>query len=210
MSGHINLIKKYFHNLSDQQLDRFIALQYLYETWNSKINVISRKDINQLYERHVLHSLAIAKIVRFRPGSTILDIGTGGGFPGIPLAIIFPQAKFTLVDSVRKKILVVESIAEALELKNVRPLAIRAENVPGYYDFITCRAVTRLIQMHGWVNGKIKKSSTHPIANGMLCLKGGDIRKETSELKAKSKVYLLKDFYKEPFFEAKKLLHVKI
>lgn len=209
MSGHINLIKKYFRNLSDQQLDRFIALQQLYETWNAKINVISRKDISQLYERHVLHSLAIAKIVRFRSGSTILDIGTGGGFPGIPLAILFPQAKFTLVDSVRKKILVVESIAGALELNNIRPLAIRAENVPGNYDFATCRAVTRLLKMHGWVNGKIKKYSAHSIANGMLCLKGGDIRKETGELGSKSKVYLLKDFFNEPFYETKKLVHIK-
>ena len=210
MSGNINLIKKYFPRLTDLQVRQFSDLQQLYSDWNEKINVISRRDIGYLYERHVLHSLSVAKIVRFRPGSDILDIGTGGGFPGIPLAILFPQTKFTLADSVKKKIGVVKSITQSLQLKNVVPLAVRAENVPGYYDFVTCRAVARLSILFKWAQKKIKKRSRHSIANGMLCLKGGDIKNEADELNIPCRIYNLSDFFQEPFFETKKLVHVRM
>ncbi len=210
MAGHINLLKKYFHHLSDRQISRFRELQPLYDEWNAKINVISRKDIKQLYERHVLHSMAIARIMQFHPGTDILDIGTGGGFPGIPLAIFFPQSNFTLIDSVRKKINVVSSIATALDLKNVTPLAIRAEHAPGTYDFVTCRAVARLSTLVEWTRGKVKKSSGRGIVNGMLCLKGGDIREELDEIKERYKVYEISDFFDEPFFKTKKLVHIRL
>ncbi len=210
MTGNINLIKKYFPRLTDLQVRQFGDLQQLYSDWNEKINVISRRDIGYLYERHVLHSLSVAKIVRFRPGSDILDIGTGGGFPGIPLAILFPQTKFTLADSVKKKIGVVKSITQSLQLKNVVPLAVRAENVPGYYDFVTCRAVARLSILFNWAQKKIKKRSRHSIANGMLCLKGGDIKNEADELNVPCRIYDLSDFFQEPFFETKKLVHVRM
>ncbi len=210
MTGNINLIKKYFPRLTDLQVRQFGDLQQLYSDWNEKINVISRRDIGYLYERHVLHSLSVSKIVRFRPGSDILDIGTGGGFPGIPLAILFPQTKFTLADSVKKKIGVVKSITQSLQLKNVVPLAVRAENVPGYYDFVTCRAVARLSILFNWAQKKIKKRSRHSIANGMLCLKGGDIKNEADELNVPCRIYDLSDFFQEPFFETKKLVHVRM
>ena len=210
MTGNINLIKKYFPRLTDLQVRQFGDLQQLYSDWNEQINVISRRDIGYLYERHVLHSLSVSKIVRFRPGSDILDIGTGGGFPGIPLAILFPQTKFTLADSVKKKIGVVKSITQSLQLKNVVPLAVRAENVPGYYDFVTCRAVARHSILFNWAQKKIKKRSRHSIANGMLCLKGGDIKNEADELNVPCRIYDLSDFFQEPFFETKKLVHVRM
>jgi len=208
MNAQENLVYKYFPDITEYQLSRFAALQHLYQNWNAKINVISRKDISHLTERHVLHSLSIAKIVDFKPGAKILDIGTGGGFPGIPLAILFPKTKFVLIDSIKKKIRVVNAIIEALELKNVNALAVRAEDVPGHYDFITCRAVAKLTVLHQWTKGKIKQNGHHSLANGLLCFKGGDIRDEIDEIKAPVKVFALNEIFDEPFFESKKLVHV--
>lgn len=208
MNTQEDLVYKYFPDISEKQLSQFAALKYLYQNWNAKINVISRKDINHLYERHVLHSLSIAKIVDFKSGSKVLDIGTGGGFPGIPLAILFPETKFILIDSIKKKIRVVKALIEALELNNTEALAIRAEDAPGNYDFVTCRAVAKLTSLHGWIRNKIKQTSKHTLANGLLCLKGGNIQTEINELNALVKVFLLNDIFDEPFFETKKLVHV--
>ncbi len=203
-----NLVYKYFPDIPEKQLSRFAALEHLYQNWNAKINVISRKDIGHLSERHVLHSLSIAKIVDFKPSSTILDIGTGGGFPGIPLAILFPKTRFVLIDSIKKKIRVVKAVIEALELKNVNAMAVRAEDVPGQYDFITCRAVAKLSDLHLWTKGKIKRTCYHSLTNGLLCLKGGDIQAEIDKLKVPCKVFELNEIFDEPFFETKKMVHV--
>jgi len=208
MSTQENLVFKYFPDISENQLSQFAALNDLYKNWNAKINVISRKDIDHLFERHVLHSLSIAKIVNLKPGSRILDIGTGGGFPGIPLAILFPETRFVLTDSIKKKIRVVNEVIETLKLKNTDALAIRAEDAPGHYDFVTCRAVARLSYLHKWTKGKIKQNSKHVPGNGLLCLKGGDIQEEINELNVPVKVFQLKDIFTEPFFETKKLVHV--
>ena len=203
------LIQKYFSNLTAIQLKQFEALQGLYEDWNSKINVISRKDIEALYLRHVLHSLSIAKLIQFQAGSKILDIGTGGGFPGLPLAILFPDVTFHLVDSINKKLKVVNGVAESLGLENIYTTHSRAESIKGQYDFIVSRAVTTMPDFVGWVKNRVAKKSVHPIKNGILYLKGGDL---TEELKIYSKatLYNLNAFFEEDFFETKKIVHLPL
>jgi 16S rRNA (guanine527-N7)-methyltransferase len=203
------LIQKYFPNLTAIQLKQFEALQGLYEDWNSKINVISRKDIEALYLRHVLHSLSIAKLIQFQAGSKILDIGTGGGFPGLPLAILFPDVTFHLVDSINKKLKVVNGVAESLGLENIYTTHSRAELIKGQYDFIVSRAVTTMPDFVGWVKNRVAKKSVHPIKNGILYLKGGDL---TEELKIYSKatLYNLNAFFEEDFFETKKIVHLPL
>jgi 16S rRNA (guanine527-N7)-methyltransferase len=203
-------IFRYFANLSATQQAQFQKLDVLYREWNEKINVISRKDIDNLYLNHVLHSLGIAKVMAFKPGATVLDVGTGGGFPGIPLAILFPKTRFHLVDSIGKKITVVNAVAAELGLENVKGEQIRAEQLKDEYDFIVSRAVTRLTEFYGWVYRKVKAKSVHPLSNGILYLKGGDLDKELSELKRPYTVYALSDFFTEDFFETKKFVHVPV
>ena len=202
-------ILKQFPDLSDNQILQFQKLQGLYEDWNAKINVISRKDIDELYTRHVLHSLGIAKIIEFRPGSKIMDVGTGGGFPGIPLAILFPEVDFYLIDVIAKKIKVVNEVAAGLGLKNVKAEQKRAELVKQEFDFIVSRAVTNMPDFVSWVDDKVSKKQNHELANGILYLKGGDL---TEELKAfpKATEYNLSDFFKEEFFETKKVVHLPL
>ena len=199
---------KYFPNLTTQQQAQFAALPDLYATWNAQINVISRKDIEHLIERHILHSLAIAKVISFANGTRIMDVGTGGGFPGIPLAIMFPEVDFVLVDSVGKKIKVVNEIAIALGLQNVKGIHARAEQIDDQFDFIVSRAVAALPEFMGWVAGKIKKKGINELENGVLYLKGGDLDAELIPLKQYWKVYNLKDIFEEPFFETKKVVHI--
>jgi 16S rRNA (guanine527-N7)-methyltransferase len=205
-----DIIFRYFPDLTEIQKDQFRKLFPLYSEWNEKINVISRKDIENLYVNHVLHSLGIAKVQPFNPGAAILDVGTGGGFPGIPLAILFPQAKFHLVDSIGKKITVVKNVAEALELKNVNAEQVRAEQIKGEYDFIVSRAVTRLKEFYGWIHRKVKKNSTHHLYNGILYLKGGDLEEELAELKKPYQFTDLTDHFSEEFFETKKVVYVPL
>lgn len=203
-----DIILKYFPDLSDQQIEQFKSLYPAYEDWNSKINVVSRKDFEELYIRHVLHSLGIAKYIEFLDDSDILDVGTGGGFPGIPLAILFPNANFHLVDSIGKKITVVKKVAEAAGLTNIKAEQIRAEQIDSKYDFVVSRAVTRLKPFHLWIKGKFKKQSVHSVKNGIFYLKGGDLAEELQESKLRYKLYNLSDNFKEPFFETKKVLYV--
>ena len=202
-------ILKQFPDLSDNQILQFQKLQSLYEDWNAKINVISRKDIDELYTRHVLHSLGIAKIIEFRPGSKIMDVGTGGGFPGIPLAILFPEVDFYLIDVIAKKIKVVNEVASGLGLKNVKAEQKRAELVKQEFDFIVSRAVTNMPDFVSWVDDKVSKKQNHELANGILYLKGGDL---TEELKAfpKATEYNLSDFFTDEFFETKKVVHLPL
>ncbi len=198
-------ILQYFPNLTEKQKLQFSQLKPLYTEWNEKINVISRKDIDELYVRHVLHSLAIAKTVEFKDGADILDVGTGGGFPGIPLAILFPKVNFHLVDSIQKKILVVNEVAHSLGLENVKAEAVRAEKIKSKYDFVVSRAVTQMPKFVGWVRNKIKKENNHQLPNGILYLKGGDL---TDELKnfGKVRIFNLSDYFSYEFFETKKLV----
>ena len=203
------LIKQYFPAITTKQQEQFAALQGLYEHWNAQINVISRKDIEELYERHVLHSLGIAKIMEFQPGAHVLDVGTGGGFPGIPLAILFPETQFYLVDSIGKKIKVVNEVSAAIGLKNLRAEHKRAEEVHQSFDFVVSRAVTRLGGFYPWVKGKFKKENKHALANGILYLKGGDLADEIKESGLKAAIYPLKDYFKEEFFETKAVVYVK-
>jgi 16S rRNA (guanine527-N7)-methyltransferase len=205
-----SIIAHYFPGLTPQQRESFDQLYILYKEWNEKINVISRKDIGNLYVNHVLHSLGIAKVITFKPGTTILDVGTGGGFPGIPLAIMFPDTHFHLVDSIGKKITVVKGVAETLSLKNVKAEQIRAEQLKSEYDFVVSRAVTRLKEFYGWINKRVKKKSTHELKNGILYLKGGDLDEELSELKRPYQLYNLSEFFEEEFFETKRVVHVAI
>ncbi len=204
----IDLILKYFPKLTDEQKERFAALDGLYRDWNAKINVISRQDIDALYEKHILHSLSIAKIVSFKPGTEILDVGTGGGFPGIPLAILFPMADFHLVDSIGKKIKVVQEVSNALGLTNVKAEQIRAEQLNTTYDFVVSRAVTRLNPFLGWMRYKIHKAGNNDRPNGVLYLKGGDLTEELAEVPDRYRVYDLSDYFEEPFFETKKIIYV--
>ena len=205
----MEFILKYFPDLTDVQKNQFVQLEALYQDWNSKINVISRKDIDELYVKHVLHSLAIAKIQKFEPGTYVLDVGTGGGFPGIPLAILFPETRFYLIDVILKKINVVKAVAEALDLKNVKAEQMRAENVKGDFDFIVSRAVTNMPDFVSWIKDKIKKQQKHELKNGVLYLKGGDL---TSELAAfpNAKEYNIADFFEGEFFETKKVVHLPL
>lgn len=205
----MELIKKYFPDLTSHQLDQFEAMQALYKDWNLKINVVSRKDIEELYLRHILHSLGIAKVQKFNSGSTILDVGTGGGFPGIPLAILFPEVQFHLVDSIGKKIKVVDEVSEGLELKNVKTTNSRVEEIKGEYDFIVSRAVAVMPSFVAWVKGKIAKNSNHELKNGILYLKGGDLSEELKTYKT-AKIYSLTDYFEEDFFETKKVVHLPL
>lgn len=204
------IIFRYFPGLTEIQKTQFSKLFNLYSEWNDKINVVSRKDIENLYINHVLHSLGIAKVMAFNPNASVLDVGTGGGFPGIPLAILFPETKFHLVDSIGKKITVVNAVAEGLGLKNIKTEQIRAEQVKVKYDFIISRAVTRLKEFYGWVHQKTKDKSIHELDNGILYLKGGDLEEELNELKKPYSLYNLSDYFKEDFFETKKIVYVPI
>jgi 16S rRNA (guanine527-N7)-methyltransferase len=206
----MELILKYFPDLTDVQRDKFARLEALYQDWNAKVNVISRQDIDTLYERHVLHSLGIAKVIQFKPGTSVLDVGTGGGFPGIPLAIMFPDTQFHLVDSIGKKIRVVQEIAADLNLKNVKAEQIRAEKLDDTYEFVVSRAVTRMAPFVGWVRNNISRNSFHPIRNGILYLKGGDLTEELAELTIKTRSYDLSDFFEEEFFETKKVVYAPL
>ncbi len=205
----MQILNKYFPNLTETQVQHFKQLESLYTEWNAKINVISRKDIAALYERHVLHSLGIAKVQPFNPGARVLDVGTGGGFPGIPLAILFPETEFHLVDSIGKKIKVVEEVSAALGLKNVKAAHIRAEKVKGEFDFIVSRAVTTMPDFVKWVRKKVAKKQQHTLRNGILYLKGGDLTEELS-LYSSASLYELAAFFEEDFFETKKVVHLPL
>lgn len=204
----MEMIEKYFPGLTQLQKERFAALYGLYSDWNAKINVISRKDMEHFHERHVLHSLAIARVCSFGPGARIMDVGSGGGFPGIPLAIMFPECGFTLVDSIGKKVTVIREVAQALGLGNVAALNTRAEQVPGRFDYVVSRAVTDMGTFAGWVWNKIEGGQKGSLPNGILYLKGGDL---AAELAAAGKPYTLYDiggFFSEEFFETKKVVYI--
>lgn len=205
MSG---IIKKYFPDITPLQEKQFAALQGLYEQWNERINVISRKDIEHLYIRHVLHSLAIAKVCKFDDGAKILDVGCGGGFPGIPLAILFPEAGFTMVDSVGKKIMVVGEVAEALSLRNVIAVNSRVESIDGKFHYVVSRAVTDMKSFEGWVWDKIEPGIHGTLPDGILYLKGGDLTAELAEVGRKYRLYDISDFFDEDFFETKKVVYI--
>lgn len=205
----MELILKYFPNLSVDQIEKFKKLETLYKDWNLKINVVSRKDIDELYLRHVLHALAIAKVIEFKPGTKLLDVGTGGGFPGIPLAILFPECSFHLVDSIAKKLKVVNEVVEGLGLTNVKTTHSRVEEINEQYDFIVSRAVAAMPTFVHWVKGKIAKKQNHDLKNGILYLKGGDLAEELKDYKTAT-IYNLSDYYNEPFFETKKLVHLPL
>jgi len=210
---NIEIISKYFPELTDTQKMQFSNLQGIYHGWNAKINLISRKDINELYTKHVLHSLAIAKFITFQPGTQIIDLGTGGGFPGIPLAIMFPEANFLLVDSIAKKIKVVTSIIDQLELKNCQAENDRIENIKLKADFYTSRAVSPLKEQLKWINKKVNSKHKHKIKNGLITLKGGDVSQEIIDAnisKKKLKLVTLSDYFTEEFFETKSLIYTQI
>ncbi len=204
-----DVIAPHFPDLSESQLLQLDALADAVWTWNAKINVISRKDPHVM-ERHVLHSLGIAKVMRFQPGARVLDVGTGGGFPGLPLAVLHPETEFVLCDSIGKKIKVVEAAAKAAGLKNVTAVHARAEQVPGQFDFVVSRAVTRMAGFLAWIEGKITPSSDHDLANGVLCLKGGDLTEELAEVNAPHTLHHLGTWFKDPFFETKQVVHVDL
>jgi len=200
-------VLKYFPDLTEDQLEKFTKLKDFYKDWNLKINVVSRKDIDEIYLRHALHSLGIAKVQQFQPGSTVMDVGTGGGFPGIPLAILFPETQFHLVDSIGKKIKVVNEVKEGLGLENVKTSNCRVEEIDEQYDFIVSRAVAQMETFVRWVKGKIKKKSNHELKNGILYLKGGDLSEELAKYET-AKIYNLSDYFEEDFFETKKVVHL--
>jgi 16S rRNA (guanine527-N7)-methyltransferase len=206
----VQIIRKYFPEITNQQASQFEQMGMLYKEWNEKINVISRKDIDSLYEKHILHSLGIAKVCSFKSGTEILDVGTGGGFPGIPLAVLFPECQFTLVDSIGKKIKVVEEVAAGLGLKNVNALNKRVEQVDIKVDFVLSRAVTRFTPFYSWVRTKFLKGGFNSLENGILYLKGGDLEEEMKEFGKKYKVYELQDFFEEEFFQTKKVVYVAV
>ena len=205
----MELILKYFPNLSENQVFQFQVLENLYKDWNLKINVVSRKDIEELYLRHVLHSLGIAKVLQFKSGSKILDVGTGGGFPGIPLAILFPECHFTLVDSIGKKIKVVNEVVNGLGLTNVKTYHCRVEDISGSFDFIVSRAVAAMPTFVHWVKGKIAKQQNHELKNGILYLKGGDLTEELQDYKSVT-IYNLSNYFEEAFFESKKVVYLPL
>jgi len=202
----VNVILKYFPNLTEEQKEKFSKLESLYFEWNEKINVISRKDMDSLYERHVLHSLGIAKVMSFSAGTKVLDIGTGGGFPGIPLAILYPEVEFTLVDSIGKKIKVVEAISQELGLKNVKTIHGRAEKIKDKYHFVVSRAVTQMPVFLRWLKGKFEKEQINEKYNGVLYLKGGDLAEELVGIRCE--IFQLKKFFEEEFFDTKKVVYI--
>lgn len=206
----LDILLKYFPDLTDTQKEQFIKMNELYQDWNEKINVVSRKDVDLLYERHVLHSLGIAKVIDFKPGAKVLDLGTGGGFPGVPLAIMFPDTEFYLVDSIAKKIKVVQEVITGLGLKNVKAEQIRVEKVDDDFDFIVSRAVAPLKTLYNWSRDKFYKMYNHKLKNGYLLLKGGDLTEELAEVKRKKQVFELSDFFEEEFFETKKIVYVQM
>jgi len=208
--SRMDVILKYFPDLEPGQIELFRQLEPLYADWNSKINVISRKDFSEFYERHVLHSLAIAKFIHFTAGTEVLDVGTGGGFPGIPLAIFFPNVKFHLVDSIGKKIKVVETVAECLGLENVTAEQIRVEQLKTKYDFLVSRAVTRLPEFVNWVRSNISLKQQNAVPNGILYLKGGDLTKEIKPFRKQVFIQHLSEFFDEEFFKTKKLVQLAI
>lgn len=205
----MELILKYFPDLTEIQIQQFEALEGLYKDWNAKINVVSRKDIDELYLRHVLHSLAIAKVIQFKDNSSILDVGTGGGFPGIPLAIMFPNCQFHMVDSINKKLKVINAVSEAIELTNVKTTHSRVEAIDDTFDFIVSRAVTAMPEFTKWVKGKIAKRQKNDLKNGILYLKGGDLTQELKQY-TNVKAYLLSDYFEEDFFETKKVIYLPL
>lgn len=205
-----SIILNYFPNLTEQQQKQFAALQSLYEQWNAQINVVSRKDIDLLYERHVLHSLGIAKVIHFKPNTSILDVGCGGGFPGIPLAIMFPECNFHLVDSIGKKIKVVNEVAAALELTNLKAEHKRAEEVNQKFEFVVSRAVTEVEELYRWVQNKLSKKQFNELPNGLLLLKGGDLTQEFKHFQKRVVFYNLNDYFKEDFFETKKVAYLPL
>ena len=205
----MDIILKYFPDLTEIQIAQFSKLQELYKDWNLKINVVSRKDIDELYLRHVLHSLGIAKVMEFKPNSKVMDVGTGGGFPGVPLAILFPETQFHLVDSIGKKIKVVNEVVAGLELENVKTTHGRVEEVKDTYDFIVSRAVAQMETFQRWVRNKVQKEQNHDLKNGILYLKGGDLTEELA-LFTSAKIYNLSDIYEEDFFETKKVVHLPV
>lgn len=206
----MDIILKYFPDLTETQKQQFAALYDLYTDWNSKINVISRKDITNLYEHHVLHSLGIAKIIHFRPGTEVIDLGTGGGFPGIPLAILFPDTHFHLVDSIGKKVKVATEIAQAIGLKNVTTRHCRAEEEKQQFDFVVSRAVMPLTDLLKIIRKNIRKEQHNALPNGLICLKGGELDREVMPVKHQTLIYDLKDYFEEEFFETKKVVYVTI
>ncbi|MDR1725472.1 MAG: 16S rRNA (guanine(527)-N(7))-methyltransferase RsmG [Bacteroidales bacterium] len=207
----VSILDEHFPFLTPQQKEKYCALADLYKEWNEKINLISRKDIDNVFVHHILHSLATAKIVKFKPNCDILDVGTGGGLPGIPLAIMFPKTNFMLVDSVGKKIRVVEEITAALELKNVKAANVRAETLNQKFDFIVSRAVTTLPEFYKWMANKVSKIQYHNIKNGILYLKGGDLKEELQGFVSKKvKIYDISAFFNDEYFETKKVIHISI
>ena len=204
----MDLIKKYFPELSPLQIGQFEAMQGLYEEWNAAINVISRKDMEHLYEHHILHALGIAKVISFAPGTSVLDVGTGGGFPGIPLAILFPEVDFHLIDSIGKKIKVVKAVYEALGLKNVTADKVRVEELTEKFDFVVSRAVTAMPEFQYMVRKNITKRRLNPLHNGILYLKGGDLSDELRRTPARHQIYPLSRYFSEEFFETKSLVHL--
>jgi 16S rRNA (guanine527-N7)-methyltransferase len=210
------IIEKYFPGLADIRVKRFERLQYLYSCWNERVNVVSRKDIEHLYTRHILHSLSIARLFTFMPGADILDVGTGGGFPVVPLAIMFPETNFVAIDSTGKKIMVLENVIKSLELTNIVAKQERAENISAKFDFVIGRAVTNLSDFVGWTGKNIKRETLHDVPNGIICLKGGDLSKEIHDTVKKYSLspeqiieYHISDFFDESFFETKKILYLK-
>jgi len=205
----MNEILRQFPNLSSAQISQFERLFALYQDWNSKINVISRKDIDELYVKHVLHSLGIAKVIDFKPEAAVLDVGTGGGFPAVPLAILFPESNFYAIDVIAKKICVVNEVITSLELKNIKAEQKRAQLVTEKFDFIVSRAVTNMPDFVSWVNNRAKKKSVHALENGILYLKGGDLTQELKDF-PKATLYSLSDYFDDPFFETKKVVHLPL
>lgn len=203
------IVYKYFPDLSPEQQEQIDLLGSLYKDWNQKINVVSRKDIDELYLRHVLHSLGIAKLIQFRPGTAILDVGTGGGFPGVPLAILFPEVHFTLVDSIAKKIRVVEDVVEGLNLMNVTVVNSRVEELQGQFDFVVSRAVAAMPTFVRWIKGKVHTNCTNTLKNGILYLKGGDLSEELTDF-PHAFIYDLSDYFDEDFFETKKVVYIPL
>ena len=204
----MDLIKKYFPELSPLQIEQFEAMQGLYEEWNAAINVISRKDMEHLYEHHILHALGIAKVISFAPGTSVLDVGTGGGFPGIPLAILFPEVDFHLIDSIGKKIKVVKAVYEALGLKNVTADKVRVEELTEKFDFVVSRAVTAMPEFQYMVRKNIAKRRLNPLHNGILYLKGGDLSDELRRTPARHQIYHLNRYFSEEYFETKSIVHL--